>query len=938
MKYLFFLLSLGLSLTTSAQTFQQNYIQYSSTGVGSGAGADVIDYDGDGKQDVLIGFYSRRELLFLKNNEVNYTPTVISDSVMGYSYIKTLDFDNDGFDDFLLQSKETGSLSHNLYLFKNDGNYNYNPILVTPMGFDEIESLEVGDLDGDGDLDIVFDLIANDNWLRVHENLGDTAFNFWPGAISFSGQPCSLYGLADMNNDNVLDVVGAYYDFGPNDPIVVVMENDNSFGFTQHDIVQLDDFPTIAIGEFSSGGSPDLILSPVSGSVQSTLLRNDGNFNFTQVAQIATQNWATLGMTLDYDSDGDDDFISFGFTGGNSVMTVLLNSGGNNFTSQTLITEGIGYPMAWKDMDNDGQRDFVLRSNTSSRLEVYRKVSGNTHERQYINFSEGITPLVVADVDGNGNSDIAVTGGNQLNLFKQRFDEQMDVFKTHAIGGGISSSQTRDMIAYDRDNDGDEELLCRVGFKLYWVDHENGAFSEELVTDDANVQTVRVGDLDNDNLHDILLIGNPIQRFEWNGSGYTETAISANMVYPVLDDVDGDLDVDIVYMHFTQELRLLRNNGNSFVDELIMDISTFVGSSTTSNQNDTEFAGFDIDEDGDTDLFVLSEAEDKLVWFRNDGGLSYTGFTISTALDNPDNFDFGDMDGDLDMDIVVTNTNDQELVQFTNDGSENFTQEVIWDEVSYPREIAAKDFDNDGDIDIQVTAGDYKIYWLENLLVDCSRTFSASSDTVCPGDSVLFGTNFVSAIGFYRDTTINGNNCDSIIGFDLGHYPLPTLSISAINLIANGTTGLNNYQWYLDGMALAGETTSSINAEDHETGDYYLEATSTDGCLLISNTLFLELPPDTIDTIIGVPETEWAANIRTFPNPTSGLLTIEVEQVKAQELSVALYSLDGRRIPLAVPVRQQGAIVLDLGHVAPGLLLLEIRSDQGVIRQRIVKQ
>ena len=185
MKYRILLALTCLSLGAASQTFEQHYLQFASTGLNSRTGADLIDFDGDGRLDVLFGFESRNELMVLKNSEVNFTPIEVFDSLNGYTHIKTIDFNTDGFDDFLMVGKKFST--NYLYLYLNDGSYNYTATVVGTIGFDRIRQLEAGDLDSDGDLDIAFTKAANDNRIYIYENQGNNNFLYHPGVLDFSG-------------------------------------------------------------------------------------------------------------------------------------------------------------------------------------------------------------------------------------------------------------------------------------------------------------------------------------------------------------------------------------------------------------------------------------------------------------------------------------------------------------------------------------------------------------------------------------------------------------------------------------------------------------------------------------------------------------------------------------------------------------------------------
>lgn len=61
------LLIVLFSPIAKAQDWEEQFIQYSSSGLDSDSGADVIDFDGDGILDVVMGSEQRKELQWLDN-------------------------------------------------------------------------------------------------------------------------------------------------------------------------------------------------------------------------------------------------------------------------------------------------------------------------------------------------------------------------------------------------------------------------------------------------------------------------------------------------------------------------------------------------------------------------------------------------------------------------------------------------------------------------------------------------------------------------------------------------------------------------------------------------------------------------------------------------------------------------------------------------------
>ncbi|MFK7786422.1 MAG: T9SS type A sorting domain-containing protein, partial [Crocinitomicaceae bacterium] len=218
---------------------------------------------------------------------------------------------------------------------------------------------------------------------------------------------------------------------------------------------------------------------------------------------------------------------------------------------------------------------------------------------------------------------------------------------------------------------------------------------------------------------------------------------------------------------------------------------------------------------------------------------------------------------------------------------QNFTPIIASDDCAYPEEVIATDFDSDGDLDIAYSSFiDRRIGWLENTTIDCQRTYSYQMDSICPGDDIVFNGTAYSNEGWYADTLTNIEGCDSIASFELFHYQTQQLTISAVDFDLSAPSGLFNYQWFLNGVALAGETTDNIDALNYGNGLYSLEAVTSDGCLVISS--------DYSVTTISVDELN-LNEYYVYPNPAENIVHLKLNNDDFFERAI-LTSIAGKVI------------------------------------------
>ncbi|MEL1224118.1 MAG: FG-GAP-like repeat-containing protein, partial [Candidatus Neomarinimicrobiota bacterium] len=363
---------------------------------------------------------------------------------------------------------------------------------------------------------------------------------------------------------------------------------------------------------------------------------------------------------------------------------------------------------------------------------------------------DGPVDITYYDLDLDNDIDIIVTlyDGDKILWYE---NDGSQSFTERTIDASLDGP--RDLWPIDLDLDGDIDIVQAVqgADGLFWYEN-NGSQSFTKNTIDGSpsgsARYVSVGDIDGDGDLDISLTTYSSSNFAWyenNGSqSFTKNTISTDgHTFPVLIDLDEDGDLDFV-SHI--------NNGSNNIGWYENDGSENFTQNIIANDYGAQIAVADLDDDGDYDIIGADYTNGHINWYANNGSESFTKNTIdNSGMTNAWDIEVGDVDGDGDLDVVgMASTNnstaDDKIVWYINNGSESFTEYDVDTDLNHPYKFRMTDIDNDGDLDMMVVArGGDQVIWYENvdagyvLGLSLSGTPSgAETVTVTPASSAIF--------------------------------------------------------------------------------------------------------------------------------------------------------------------------------------------------------
>lgn len=340
----------------------------------------VADLNGNGYLDLVAVSTFDNQVVWFENLDGlgNFGPQQTVASLYGAQTVKAKDINGDGYIDII-----AGGDNKVIWIENTDGLGNFGTPKIISNAIGTTESIEVGDIDGDGDMDVVvadYDL----NTISWYENT-DGLGNFGAAQLIHDEVDAALsVVLKDLNNDGNLDVISDYQNGS-----IAWFENDGQGDFGSANVIgsNLGLIFKLFAADLTGDGNNDIIASEW---VQHELVwfQNTGNGNFGNKNVISSAYQNPVGViAADFNGDGKMD-VAACFRGLDQIIW-FENKGPLSIAKNTSNKFTI-YPNPTKDVLNIVATSSISEVNIFNPIGQLVLTTENTSEIDIAELGRGI--------------------------------------------------------------------------------------------------------------------------------------------------------------------------------------------------------------------------------------------------------------------------------------------------------------------------------------------------------------------------------------------------------------------------------------------------------------------------------------------------------------------------------------------------------------------
>ena len=396
--------AVGTAGQSSAFTINYPSFESCSPNITGGASSGSLawgDYDNDGDLDIVIylniGILEYKTFIY-RNDSGSFVDSGIELPTVASCSFAWGDYDNDGDLDLALAGEPlTGSYGIITKIYRNDnGVFVESGIVLAGV---KSGDLAWGDYDNDGDLDLALAGDPGSSLPLVTKIYRNDNGDFAESGIVLPGVTYCSLDWGDFDNDGDLDLAlaGEYND---DEYFTRIYKNSNSTfadsGIALPGIYDCE----LAWGDYDNDGDLDLALAGYSNPIYgySPIARIYENSNGTLVdTQIELRGAGRSALAWgDFDNDADLDLIVSGFDSEYVFDTIIYRNDLGTFVDSGIeLGSNAGGAIAWGDYDSDGDLDCAMSGSSydDDRPAIFENLSvvSNSIPQQPVNLRSSVT-------------------------------------------------------------------------------------------------------------------------------------------------------------------------------------------------------------------------------------------------------------------------------------------------------------------------------------------------------------------------------------------------------------------------------------------------------------------------------------------------------------------------------------------------------------------
>jgi hypothetical protein len=305
------------------------------------------------------------------------------------------DVNGDGRVDIIVANYTSNDVS----VFLGNGNGTYQ----TPLTFSVSSnptSVIVDDFNNDCKLDIATSSFSSNNiCVLLNTGLdGANTVSFGPQILSAAGNGIKALAQIDFDGDTNLDLFAV--NSKSNNISLLIGKGDGSFGPEQTFAVGTNPV-ALAVGDINSDGRPDVVVANQGSNNFSVLISSKlpGCVFDRQAIYDLGSSPSSIALD-DFNNDGILDVVAT--NKGDNNVSLLLGNGDGTFKCQTTLSVGTAPgSVASGDLNGDGNRDIVTANCGSNNISILLGNGNGSFNRQ-INYASPMMPCFVklANLDG----------------------------------------------------------------------------------------------------------------------------------------------------------------------------------------------------------------------------------------------------------------------------------------------------------------------------------------------------------------------------------------------------------------------------------------------------------------------------------------------------------------------------------------------------------